>query len=226
LTQNTAEVILKPGRYWKLPKLSIFPRGENFYLLFDQSAQNAVKIALQLRDMIDVWENVRERVGIISDFEHQGDAITHQIMTQLYRSFITPIDREDIAQLAHALDDITDFIQAVAETMYLYKVDQPTGTARELVDLIVEAVQEVEKAVSAISVRIERKNILQQCIEINRLENLGDQFYRSLMSELFASSNDIAALIKWREIYGYMEGVLDRCEDVANILEGICIKYA
>ncbi len=207
-------------------KLSLFPKGENFFILFEQSAQNAVKIARQLRDMIHLWENTRERVAIISDFEHQGDAITHQIMAQLHRSFITPVDREDIAQLAHALDDISDFIQSTAETMLIYNVEQPTDMARQLSDLIVEAVTQVEEAVSKLHAGIQQKNVINQCVEINRLENMGDKLYRSLMGELFADSSNIASLIKWREIYGYMESVLDKCEDVADVLEGICIKYA
>jgi len=207
-------------------KLSLIPREKKFFGLFEQGSQNAVKIARQLKDMVYIWENVKERVGVINDLEHQGDAITHQIFEQLHRSLITPFDREDIALLAHSLDDVTDFIHAAADAMLLYKVERPTHRAKELVDIVVQAVGEVERAVSEIHNRIERKQLLKRCVEINRLENMGDSVFRSAMAELFDDSADFAGLIKWREIYKHMESVIDRCEDIANILEGVAIKYA
>ena len=207
-------------------KLSLIPREKKFFAFFEQSAQNAVKITQQLKDMIYIWENVKERVGVITDLEHQGDAITHQIFEQLHRSVITPFDREDIALLAHSLDDVTDFIHAAADAMLLYKVERPTHRAKELADIIVQAVVEVESAVSEMHDRIGRKQLLKRCVEINRLENMGDSVYRSAMAELFDDSADIAGIIKWREIYNHMESVIDRCEDIANILEGVAIKYA
>jgi len=176
--------------------------------------------------MVFIWENVKERVGVINDMEHQGDAITHQIFDQLHRSIITPFDREDIALLAHSLDDVADFIHAAADAMLLYKIERPTNRARELADIVVQAVAEVEKAVSEMHDRIRRKQLLKRCVEINRLENLGDIVYRSAMAELFDDSANYATLIKWREIYNHMESVIDRCEDIANILEGVAIKYA
>jgi len=207
-------------------KFSLIPRERKFFVLFEQSAQNAVKITQQLKDMIYIWENVKERVGIITDLEHQGDAITHQIFEQLHRSVITPFDREDIALLAHSLDDVTDFIHAAADAMLLYKVERPTHRAKELAEIAVQAVAEVEKAVSEMHDRAGRNRLLKRCIEINRLENLGDSVYRSAMAELFDDSADMAGVIKWREIYNHMESVIDRCEDIANILEGVSIKYA
>jgi len=209
-----------------LSKLSLIPREEKFFVLFEQSAQNAVKIAQQLRDMVFIWENVRERVGVITDLEHQGDAITHQIMAQLHRTFVTPFDREDIALLAHSLDDVTDFIHSAADAMLLYKVERPTGRAKEMADIAVQAVVEVERAISEMHDRIDRDQLLKRCVEIHRLENVGDSVHRSALAELFADSTDIAYLIKWREIYDHIETAIDRCEDVANILEGVALKYA
>jgi len=206
--------------------LSLIPREKKFIAFFEQGTQNAVKIARQLKDMVYIWENVKERVGVITDLEHQGDAITHQIFDQLHRSIITPFDREDIALLAHSLDDVTDFIHAAADAMLLYKVERPTHRAKDLADIVVQAVIEVEQAVSEMHDRIGRKQLLKRCVEINRLENVGDNVYRSAMAELFDDSVDIAGLIKWREIYNHMESVIDRCEDIANILEGVAIKYA
>jgi predicted phosphate transport protein (TIGR00153 family) len=206
--------------------LSLIPKEKKFFALFEQGTRNAVKIAQQLKDMVSIWENVKERVGVINDLEHQGDAITHQIFDQLHRSIITPFDREDIALLAHSLDDVADFVHAAADAMLLYKVECPTNRAKELADLVVQAVAEVEKAVSEMHDRVGRKQLLKRCVEINRLENLGDIVYRSAMAELFDDSTNYATLIKWREIYNHMESVIDRCEDIANILEGVAIKYA
>ena len=207
-------------------KLTLIPREKKFFALFEQGSQNALKIARQLKDMVHIWENVKERVGVINDLEHQGDAITHQIFEQLHRSVITPFDREDIALLAHSLDDVVDFIHAAADAMLLYKVERPTHRAKEMVDILVQAVAEVEGAVSEIHDRIGRKQLLKRCVEINRLENMGDSVFRSAMAELFDDSTDFAGLIKWREIYKHMESVIDRCEDIANILEGVSLKYA
>jgi predicted phosphate transport protein (TIGR00153 family) len=206
--------------------LSLIPREKKFFALFEQGTQNAVKIAQQLKDMVYIWGNVKERVGVINDLEHQGDAITHQIFEQLHRTIITPFDREDIALLAHSIDDVADFIHAAADAMLLYKVERPTHRAKELADIVAQAVAEVERAVSEMHDRIGRKQLLKRCVEINRLENIGDSVYRSAMAELFDDSADFAGVIKWREIYNHMESVIDRCEDIANILEGVAIKYA
>jgi len=207
-------------------KLRLIPREKKFFALFEQGAQNAVKIAQQLKDLVYIWENVKERVWVITDLEHQGDAITHQIFEQLHRSVITPFDREDIGLLAHSLDDVADFIHAAADAMLLYKIERPTQRAKEMVDIVAQAVVEVEGAVSEIHDRIGRKQLLNRCVEINRLENMGDSLFRSAMAELFDDSADLAGLIKWREIYTHLESVIDRCEDIANILEGVAIKYA
>ena len=207
-------------------RLSLIPREKKFFALFEQGTQNAVKIAQQLRDMVHIWGNVKERVGVINDLEHEGDAITHQIFEQLHRTIITPFDREDIALLAHSIDDVADFIHAAADAMLLYKVERPTHRAKELVDIVVQAVTEVEGGVSEMHDRIGRKQLLKRCVEINRLENIADNVFRSAMAELFDDSADFAGVIKWREIYNHMESVIDRCEDIANILEGVAIKYA
>lgn len=207
-------------------KFSLMPSDKKFAALFEQSGHNAVKIAQQLRDLVYTWENAEERLGIITDLEHEGDAITHQIMAQLHRSFITPFDREDIALLAHSLDEIADFVHSSADMMVLYKIGQPTGRARELADIILESAAEVERALSEIHQNIRRDELLKRCMELNRLENDGDSVYRAALVELFSDSTETAYLIKWREIYEHMENAIDSCEDVANVLEGVALKYA
>jgi predicted phosphate transport protein (TIGR00153 family) len=209
-----------------LPRFSLFPREQKFFVLFEQSAQNTVKIAQQLRDLVNTWENVKERVEMITSLEHDGDAITHQVIAQLHRTFVTPLDREDIALLAQTLDDITDFIHSAADAMLLYKVERPTDKVKELADIVVEATAEVERGVAEINDRIDRDKLLKRSMEINRLENVGDSVYRSALAELFVNSPDFAYLIKWREIYEDIESAIDKCEDIANVLEGIALKYA
>ena len=207
-------------------KFLFIPREEKFFDLFQESAQNMVKAAQRLKEMVDTWEHVEGGVGEITELEHQGDTITHEIMARLHRTFVTPFDREDIALLAHALDDVTDFIHAAADAMLLYKVDRPGQRAQELADIIVQATEEVEKVLPQLKKRIVLSQVLKRCVEINRLENVADRVYRSAMAELFDDSTDIAHIIKWREIYEYMESATDRCEDVANVLEGVALKHA
>jgi len=208
-------------------KFPFIPREEKFFDFFEQSAQNMVKAAQGLKKMVDTWEHVEGMVGEITELEHQGDTITHQIMAQLHRTFVTPFDREDIALLAHVLDDVVDFIHAAADAMLLYKIDHPSQRAKELADIIVQGATEVERAMPRLRRHgAELKQVLEHCVEINRLENMADRVFRSAMAELFDDSTDIAHIIKWREIYEYMESATDRCEDVANVLEGVALKHA
>ena len=207
-------------------KLPFIPREEKFFDLFQESAQNMVKAAHSLKEMVDTWEHVEGKVGEITELEHQGDTITHEIMARLHRTFVTPFDREDIALLAHVLDDVVDFIHAAADAMLLYKVDRPGQRAQELADIIVQATEEVERVLPELRKRIVLSQVLKRCVEINRLENVADRVYRSAIAELFADSTDMAHIIKWREIYEHMESATDRCEDVANVLEGVAIKHA
>ena len=207
-------------------KFLFIPREEKFFELFEDRARNMVKASQILKEMIDTWEFVGERVAEIRELEHVGDTITHQIMAQLNRTFVTPFDREDIALLAHTLDDVTDFIDAAADAMLIYKVESPTRRANELADIIVQAATEVERAMPRLRHRAELKQIPEYCVEINRLENMADRVFRSAMAELFDDTTDIAQIIKWREIYEHMESATDRCEDVANVLEGVALKHA
>lgn len=207
-------------------KFPFIPREEKFFDLFQASAQNVVESAHRLKEMVDGWENVEGSLDEITALEHKGDTITHDIMARLHRTFITPFDREDIVQLAHSLDDIIDFIHAAADSMILYRVERPGARARELAEIIVQAAEEVERVMPQLRKRIVLSQVLKRCVEINRLENVADRVYRSAMAELFSDSADMAGVIKWREIYAHMESATDRCEDVANVLEGVAIKHA
>jgi predicted phosphate transport protein (TIGR00153 family) len=207
-------------------KFPFLPREEKFFDLFQASAQNVVESARRLKEMVDDWENIEGSLDEITALEHKGDTITHEIMARLHRTFITPFDREDIVQLAHSLDDIIDFIHAAADSMILYRVSRPGARAKELAEIIVQAAEEVERVMPNLRKRIVLSQVLKRCVEINRLENVADRVYRSAMAELFSDSADMADVIKWREIYAHMESATDRCEDVANVLEGVAIKHA
>lgn len=209
-----------------MPKLRLLPREERFFDLFEDGAHNILEAARQLKQLIDTWEVVEARVEEITELEHRGDDITHEILARLHRTFITPLDREDITSLAKSIDDVMDFIDAAARAMILYKVDRPGKRAKELADVIIQATIEVEKAVLYLRRRAKLNEILDRCVEINRLENMADVVYRAAMAELFEDSTDLAHVIKWREIYEHMESATDRCEDVANVLEGVALKHA
>jgi predicted phosphate transport protein (TIGR00153 family) len=205
-------------------RISLMPREHKFFDLFEESTKNTTKAAKALKEMIDTWQFIDSRMAEITELEHQGDSITHQIISLLHRTFVTPFDREDIAELAHTMDDIVDFIHASADAMFIYKIDTPTQRAKELVDVIVQGAVEVEKAVAGLRHKNEFKQMLERCVEINRLENMADRIYRAAIGELFENTTDMAQIIKWREIYEHMESATDRAEDVANVLEGVALK--
>ncbi len=207
-------------------KLSLLPKETKFFAFFQQDAGNLVKMAQQLKDMVHIWQNVKERASMIADMEQDGDAITHDIFNLLYRTFITPLDREDISALAYSLDDIADGIHEVTDTLYLYQIDGPTDRAKELSDIILQAALEVQGGVSEMSSNIRQPELLKRCVAINQLENFGDMVYRGALGELFDQPHDMIFVLKWREIYKKMESIIDRCEDFADILEGVAIKYS
>ena len=207
-------------------RIPFIPREEKFFELFEDSARNTVKAAKVLNELVDNWEHIEQRVEEIKELEHIGDTITHEIIARLHRTFVTPLDREDIALLAKSLDDVMDFIDNAACSMDIYKVDAPGKRAKELADIIIQATAEVEHAVLELRHKAKLKQILERCVEINRLENMADVVYRAAMAELFEDSTDMARVIKWREIYEHMESATDRCEDVANVIEGVALKHA
>ena len=207
-------------------KLSLLPRQDKFFQLFVESGDNIVQAARALQEMVNAWQFIDSRIAEITELEHKGDAITHRIMAQLHRTFVPPFDREDIAALAHAMDDVVDLIHAAADAMFIYKVKEPTKRAQELAEIIVQGADEIAKAVGCLRRKAELKRLLDHCVELNRLENAADRVFRAAMAELFDDAVDIPLVIKWREIYEHMESATDRCEDVADVLEGVALKHA
>jgi len=207
---------------------SFLPKEAKFFDLFENSASNIVAIAKELNDLLCDWESedIERRINKISELEHYGDSITHEIAAQLHSTFITPFDREDIAALSDRMDDVTDFIHATADSIFIYQIKEPTDRAKELAGILVLAAEEVAKAVPCLRDKGKLNEILKHCIELNRIENMGDKAYRSALGELFQDSKDVPHIIKWREVYEHMESATDKCEDVANVLEGIALKHA
>ena len=208
-----------------MPRFSIIPREPKFFDLFERSVANVATAAKELANFFENYTNVPQKVARITELEHTGDAITHQIMKQLHRTFVTPLDREDIALLTERLDDVMDFIEDAANAMLLYHIDQPTSRARELAAILVAMTNELVKAVPRLRNRSQMKQILEHCVEINRLENEADAVMRLALAELF-DGTPVTEVIRWRETYEHLENAADMGEDVANVLEGIVLKHA
>jgi len=209
-----------------LAKFLLTPRDTKFYDLFEESAANLVTAAEKLVDLFNNYEDVEAKAKQLKALEHQGDMITHEIIQRVNSTFVTPIDREDIALLAHTLDSVMDFIEAAGRTAFLYRIAQPTERARQLASIVAKMTYALNEVLPCLRHRNQFKRILEQCVEINSLENEADDVHHAAMAELFDSSKDASEIIKLRELYQHMEDATDQGEDVANILEGIVLKHA
>ena len=165
-----------------------------------------------------------ERAVRIKQLEHQGDQIAHETFDLLNRTWITPIDREDIHVLVRNLDDVLDFIDAAAARIVLYRIASTTPELKKITSIIVQSAEAIQKALSLLSDLKHSRQILDACVEINRLENEADTVSQLAIGRLFNDSKDPIEVMKWKEIYDFVEGATDRCEDVANTLEAIVIK--
>jgi len=168
--------------------------------------------------------DVRAKAREIEEIEHRGDSLTHEIVKKLNTSFITPIDREDILAMASSLDDVIDLIHAAATRIVLFKITEPTPQAKELGFIILRSARELERGISRMSTRM--GEVYEHCVEVNSLENEADRVCRDAIAWLFEHEKDPVAIIKWKEIYETLETATDRCEDAANVLEGVALKNA
>jgi predicted phosphate transport protein (TIGR00153 family) len=210
-----------------LPRLSFIPKDMEFYDLFEEETKNLVVAAETLADLFENFQSVEEKAKELKRLEHQGDVITHEIIARVHRSFMTPIDGEDITILAHSLDDVMDFIEAAGRTAWLYRIGIPTERARELGRIVLKMAHKLNEVVPRLRRRDQYAWILKQCVDINTLENEADEVHHAALAELFdVCSSDACGVIKWREIYEHLENATDRGEDVANVLEGIILKNA
>jgi predicted phosphate transport protein (TIGR00153 family) len=203
----------------KFPRL--IPKEEKFFEMLKASAKNLMEGAKALKDLVYNYTNVKEKVRNIEQIEHQGDTIIHDIMDKLNKTFITPIDREDIHRLASEVDDVLDAIEGVASRLYYFKIPQPTPECVRLVNIIYEAAQQIEKAISDLE---HFDSLLPFCIEINRLENEADQISQQMVGQLLDEEPDWRVAIKWKEIYARLETATDHCENIANVIESIVVK--
>ena len=206
--------------------LSFLPKENRFFFLLHQSAVNIQAVASKLQDLMQNFENVSAKVQEIKDLEEFGDQIIHDITNSLHRTFVTPIDREDILALAGRLDDVVDAIDEAAQYTLEYKIEKPTEHAINLSIIIVKCADELERAMSLLTAGNSKlKEILPITVEINRLENEADKAASRAMGELF-STTDVIEILKWRDIYNDLEEATDRAEDAANVLEGIVLKHS
>lgn len=207
-------------------RFPFIPRNYRFYDLFEKSAHNLVTASEAVADLMEHFENVEMKTARLKELEHVGDSIIHEIVEQLHKTFVTPLDREDMTTLGEHMDDAVDFMEGATTAMRMYGIERPTGAACGLADLIrLQAIQ-VEKAVSKLRSRSHLKSILDHCVEIHRLENAADTLCLNAMAELFQDEASSVEIIKWREIYDQLERATDSCEDVATVLEGIVLKNA
>ena len=207
--------------------LSFLPKEDRFFFLLHQSALNIQQVAHRFQDLMDNFENVPEKVREIKELEDFGDQVIHDITQSLHKTFVTPIDREDILALAGRLDDVIDAIDEAAQYTLEYQIEETTDYARQLAKIIVGCADELEKALGLLSTRGSKlKEILPMSVEINRLENEADQVLSRAMGELFNNGYEVTQILKWRDIYRDMEEATDRAEDAANVLEGIVLKHS
>jgi predicted phosphate transport protein (TIGR00153 family) len=205
---------------------SLIPKEMVFFDLFEEAAKNAHEGALALLDLLNDFKDVPAKVKKIKDIEHAGDKITHTTIEKLNQTFITPLDREDIHELICRIDDILDLIDTAVARMHLYKVKEPTDDAKALARVLVDATKIITELLPKMRSMKLSSSLLQHCIEIHTKENEGDRIEQHALAALFENGHDPIFIIKWKDIYEELEAATDRCEDVANVIEGIVLKNA
>jgi predicted phosphate transport protein (TIGR00153 family) len=205
-----------------LARFHLIPREEKFYDDFRKMADQLRQGARLLESMFAVDPPLADKAHEIKEVEHQCDFLTHEIIQRLNKTFVTPIDREDIHEMAKTLDDVMDAIDNAAALIPLYRIEHIRPGARELTRVIIRQTDEIRAAVEALE---QRKGVLERCIEINRLENEADRIHKQAIGQLFDEEKDPIAVIKWKEILDILEEATDACEDVANLLENVVVKH-
>ena len=209
-----------------LARLIPVSEGSQLFDLFEQHAERTREAAGLLAAIIRDGADPERHAELVKMAEHAGDEITHTVIERLHQTFITPIDRGDIHELISRMDDVLDLVEASSERIWLYDIRTMDADARDLADVLEKAVVEMGAAVRGLRDLKDRPRLLGHCTEINRLENVGDQLLRRAMARLFRESSDPIHVIKWKEIYDYLENAIDRCEDVANVIEGVALEYS
>ena len=201
----------------------LIPRETRFYDDFVTMAEQIRRGATLLDAMLAPERPIWDKADEIKEVEHQCDNLTHQIIQRLHRTFVTPLDREDIFELARSLDDVMDAIDATAALVRLYQIEHVRPDARVLAGIISASVDQLVMALKALEKQV---GVAEPAVEINRLENEADRAHHAGVRRLFEEERDPVAIIKWKEILDFLEDATDRCEDVANVLEGVVVKHA
>lgn len=204
--------------------MRFIPKEAKFFDLFEELADKIEEGSKLFLDMLNDYDSFDSRVSKLKEIEHEADIITHRTYAKLHTTFLTPIDREDIYDLINKMDSILDMTEAAAVRMSLYKIKEPKEELFQQARILNEATGKVKMIVCGLRDMKNAKAILDACVEINTLENAGDQVLRATMAKLFEHEKDPIELIKWKEIFERFEEAVDMCEDVSNIVEGIVLK--
>ena len=204
--------------------MRLLPYDGSFFTHFEAQGKKTVEGCKAFLEMVEDPTGLEAKAERIKRIEHECDEITHAVVSALHKTFITPIDRNDIYRLITKMDDIMDLVEAAAERLALYDMPTMTKEAGELARCLVSSAERVAAAVAGISDLGKPDLILEQCIEINRLENVADNLLRTALAKLFREEKDPISVIKWKEIYETLEAATDRCEDVANVIEGVVLE--
>lgn len=200
---------------------SLFPREEDFFALFRKQAALVREGCDQLHEMMTRFDRLEERTKALKETEHQADLVAHEIFERLNRTFITPLDREDIHRLASNLDDVLDAAEAIGSRMLLFQIGQPPAEAQRMTQILSMCGHQIESAVNHLQ---HMNNLMAFTVEINRLENEADVISREVTADLFSGRHDFLHVLRWKEMYGRLESAADKCEDVANAIESIVLK--
>jgi hypothetical protein len=201
---------------------SIFPKQEDFFALYRKQAALVRQGCDMLHEMMERFDDLEGRARALKEVEHDGDLVAHELFERLNRTFITPLEREDIHGLASGLDDVLDAVEAIGSRLVLFSIPRSTPEAVQMTAILARCGVQIEQAVNNLE---DLKNLMSFTIEINRLENEADNLSRQVVADLFVTGkHDLLDVMRWKEIYGRLEGAADRCEDVANTIESIVLK--
>ena len=208
-----------------MPRFQILPTEERFFDLFEQHASTLVLAAQRLRGLVEDYSDIEGKFAQLTEAEHQGDFVTHEIIDLARRSFTTPFDTQDITRIASAVDDTIDRIEAAGDALLLWRVEKPKPDAAKLCRVIEDQAKEIAAAMPNLRDRRRFAKVREHIVEVNRLENDADRLLRAALSQLLADHRDLFDLMRWKEIYEQLEDATDRCEDIADALEGITVKH-
>lgn len=209
-----------------MPSFSLLPSQPKFYDLFEKASANLLTIAQALKDLMGDYTDVEQKTARITELEHAGDNIVHDVTDLAHSALIAPLDNEDAQRLIVALDDAVDAIEATASRMSIFRIEQPTPIARQLADVIYRGAQQVHESMPGLRSRKQLAKMQQHIVEINKLENEGDQLLRKGLEALVDQRAELFNLIRWKEIYEYLEESTDRIEDIGDVLQRVLIKNA